>query len=56
MSKDKNNIKCDVISCKHNDCKCCNLEEVEISCRCKKDECNCNDETICKSFCEKNCE
>lgn len=50
MSKDKNSIKCDVESCKHNDEKCCLLNSVKISCNCGHDECNCADDTICESF------
>lgn len=50
MSKDKNNIKCDVESCKHNSDKCCLLDSVKISCNCGCDECNCADDTICESF------
>ena len=54
MSKENNNIKCDVESCKHNEEKKCNLDEVKISCTCENNECNCIDETICESFEEQN--
>lgn len=52
MSKETK-VKCDVESCKHNDCHCCCLDKLDISCTC--DGCNCNDkqETICKSFSKK---
>lgn len=53
MSKENNNIKCDVETCKHNEDKCCDLDEVKISCNCGCDECNCVDDTICESFEEK---
>lgn len=57
MSKNKKQtIKCDVDSCKFNNSKenSCELEEIQISCSCDKDDCRCNDETICDSFSEKN--
>lgn len=50
--KSNSNIKCDVTSCDHNNCKdgtCC-LEQVEISCSCNNDECADCGETICQSF------
>ena len=53
MSKENNNIKCDVESCKHNDYKCCSLDKVKISCDCENNECSCVSDTICKSFEEK---
>ena len=53
MSKENNNIKCDVETCKHNEDKRCDLNEVKISCTCGCDECSCVDDTICESFEEK---
>ena len=37
----KGTIKCDVESCKHNNCDngCCELDEVKISCTCNNDCC-----------------
>lgn len=46
-------IKCDVRSCKHNDCDYCTLEKVSITCNCDNDDCMCKEETICDSFREK---
>ena len=48
----KGTIKCDVETCKHNNCEkgCCELEEVKISCTCNNDECKNCEETICASF------
>ena len=49
-----NNIKCDVKSCEyHNqDLKCCNLNEIKVSCTCNsnKDSVNDKEETICATF------
>lgn len=52
MKKINQKIKCDVDSCKYNDCseKRCQLNEIKISCDYRAD---CKDETICDSF-EKN--
>ena len=47
-------VKCTVVSCEHNDCKCCNLEVLDISCTCNGDDCSNKKETICKSFSKKN--
>ena len=47
------NVKCNVENCKHNECNCCNLDELDISCTCKGCDCTSKDETICKSFKEK---
>lgn len=52
MKKDTK-VKCDVESCKHNDCNLCNLEVLDISCTCSGDECSNKRETICKSFSRK---
>lgn len=51
----KNNIKCDVETCKHNDCNsnCCKLKEIKISCTCNNDSCKKVEETICENFKEK---
>ena len=48
----KGTIKCDVETCKHNDCKegCCKLDEIKIGCTCDNDACKKTDETICQSF------
>ena len=49
-------IKCDVESCKYNNCddECCELDSIKVSCTCDKDDCcECN-ETVCESFEEKN--
>lgn len=48
-------IKCDVHSCSFNDCKCneCNLDSIDVSCDCNKDECSCKEKTKCNSFQEK---
>ena len=48
----KNKIKCEVESCKHNNCKkgICELDSIKVSCICKNDECDCTENTICNSF------
>ena len=33
----KTKVKCDVENCKHNDCNCCNLEELDIYLDCLDD-------------------
>ena len=50
--KSNSNIKCDVVSCDHNNCEegTCQLDEVEISCSCDNDECVDCAETVCQSF------
>ena len=56
MKKNKktsnDSIKCNVESCKHNNCDegTCTLEEIEISCTCDNCDCSNEDETICRSF------
>lgn len=54
MTKKKcsSKIKCDVESCKHqnNEEGICNLEEIQISCDCNNDDCECCEETVCQSF------
>lgn len=52
MSKDTK-VKCDVESCKHNSCNCCDLEVLDISCTCPGCDCISKKETICKSFSKK---
>lgn len=50
--KDKPIINCDVSNCKFNDnnnCKC-KLDEINVSCDCKNDECTCKKDTICSSY------
>ncbi len=48
----KGTIKCDVATCKHNNCDngCCELNEVKISSTCDGDCCKKTEETICQSF------
>ena len=48
----KGTIKCDVESCKHNNCEngCCELDEIKISCTCNYNCCKITEETICQSF------
>lgn len=52
--KQKSNysIKCDVVSCDHNNCEegTCQLDEVCISCDCDNDKCHDVCKTICQSF------
>lgn len=50
--KSNDNIKCDVLSCKNNNCEegTCILKSVTISCSCDNEKCNCTEETICKDF------
>lgn len=52
MNKDTK-VKCDVESCKYNDCNCCNLEVLDISCTCNGCDCSDIEETICRSFSKK---
>jgi len=52
MSKDTK-VKCDVESCKHNDCNCCNLDILDISCSGLGCNCQTKKETICQSFSKK---
>ena len=51
--KKKQNIKCEVNSCKHNKNNDeCDLEEIKVSsnCDCPKDDVSNEEETVCKSF------
>lgn len=48
--KKETKVKCDVKSCKYNDEKYCELDELDISCTCDNDCCEDMEETICKSF------
>ena len=41
-----NKIKCDVETCKHNDCD-------KVSCTCDNDSCKKVEETVCENFKEK---
>lgn len=53
MSKKKNpSIKCNVETCKHNDCSCgyCDLDEIQVSCTCDHTEVDTKESTICESF------
>ncbi len=56
MSKKKektnNSIKCDVESCKHNNCEegYCELDEIKVGCTCDNDNCKDTGETVCESF------
>lgn len=51
--KKETKVKCEVENCKHNESKCCDLDELDISCICDKEYCKDKKETLCKSF-EKN--
>ena len=51
--KKETKVNCDVETCKHNEDKCCCLEELDISCTCDNDDCSDKEETICDNF-EKN--
>ncbi len=55
MKKDNQSIKCKVSKCKfnNNSLEHCELDEIEISCDCDKDTCNCKEKTICNSYKEK---
>ena len=50
MNKNHQKIKCNVESCKHNDCdsKMCLLDEIKVG-TCNGCTC-CKDDTICNSF------
>ncbi len=50
--KTNHNIKCDVESCKHNNCKenCCSLDEIKVSCTCNSDDATEKEVTICENF------
>lgn len=56
MSKKKNktnsSIKCEVESCKYNNCEdgCCELDEIKVGCTCDNDDCKNTSETVCESF------
>lgn len=52
MKNKSQKIKCDVDSCKHNDCgeNVCRLTEIKVGCSCNCSNPNCKDETICDSF------
>ena len=52
MTKKKQNIKCNVESCRHNDCseKECKLPEIKIGSTCKDNSANCKEDTICDNF------
>lgn len=52
MSKDTK-VKCDVNSCKHNNCNCCDLDVLDITCTCDGEDCENKSETICGSFATK---
>ena len=53
MKKKDQNIKCNVDSCKYNDCSDnkCNLSEIKIGCNCG--DVQCKEDTICDSYKEK---
>ncbi len=53
-TKANQKIKCDVESCKFNNCDCqeCTLKEIKVSCDCANDEVSSKSETICGSFVE----
>lgn len=48
--KKETKVNCKVENCKHNEEKKCELEELDISCTCDKDECEDKKETICNNF------
>lgn len=56
MSKEKTNknknIRCDVDSCKFNNCvdNYCELNSISVSCTCDNDKCENCEETVCASF------
>lgn len=52
LDKKNTNIKCNVASCKYNDCDndCCSLDEIQVSCNCRHDAVSEKDSTICASF------
>ena len=45
-------IKCNVVSCKHqeSDKNECKLDEIKVDSICDNDDCNCCTDTICDSF------
>ena len=43
-------IKCNVESCKFQDCDCCTLDEIQVGCNCGCKEAIKNKETLCRSF------
>lgn len=48
--KKETKVKCNVKSCKHNEKKECDLDELNISCTCDNENCTDKQETICQSF------
>lgn len=54
-SNSNQNIKCDVDSCKFNNCEegCCELNSISVSCTCNNNECEKCEETVCASFATK---
>ncbi len=50
MAKKNQTIKCNVETCRHNDCDkmVCQLDEIKVDCGC--DDPNCKADTICDSF------
>lgn len=50
MKKKETKVNCEVDSCKHNDCKKCSLDELDISCNCDNNACENKIETICDNF------
>lgn len=47
-------IKCNVESCKFQDCDCCTLKEIQVGCNCGCHEATEDQETLCRSFqCDK---
>lgn len=50
MKSNDQKIKCNVESCKFQDCNCCTLNEIEVGCSCSNDKATKNKETLCKSF------
>lgn len=48
--KKETKVNCEVETCKHNESKYCDLEELEISCTCDNENCSDKKETICNNF------
>lgn len=50
MKSNEQKIKCNVESCKFQDCHCCTLDEIEVGCSCNSEKATQKKETLCKSF------
>lgn len=51
-NKTNSSIKCDVDSCKYNNCEegYCELDEIKVGCVCDSEDCRECEETVCESF------